>query len=932
MLMPLLRRDSVKRMKGRINKRQISGAGRYVLNYTLLFLVMSAAVFLPFWTGGKSFVNKTDAMTQYLVYLRYMGQYLRKCWKILISGSFAFPVYDFSIGLGDDIGQIVRFHPLDFLSAAVPSRFTEQLYTVILFLRLYLSGLAFSLFASRISRNGTSASSGESGFFCPSRINILTGAMVYVFSGYVLLRVVNHPTYAAPFIVFPLLLIGADKVMRREGILLFPAMVFLGFWSNYYFMYIMSWGLLVYVIVRYACEAGMRSPKGFFLLAAKMIPLYILGLLMSFATLLPTFLRYRQSVRTSSASLGQELFVYADKRRYFAWIINLISPYQSSGNGLNLNYAVIVVPCLVLLFLLPWKIYRSLKLFLIADLCVLMIPALGNVLAVFNRENSRWMFLISVCLGMCVVYTADRFKGMSGKVCLILVLVCAAFTAAAVVQSFVDGGVNRYSISGTCQLCLASFLLILFRKHSVKTVRIIVLLITCTSAAVGGYMTYSLSMGRVSGAYLKAGRTTSKYENEWRSQAVSGIEDDSFYRVEAFGVRHLMDNSAEYSDFHGTSEYNSILNASLIDYMKATDNKGMDAVTTMHGMDTRPVTLNLANVKYYVSRENGTGAVPYGFEEVPSLATQKAKVYECANPLSFGFSYDSFITRKNYEALEPLERELVQLYAAVIEEGGEDGESYAEVLRNAGLKEITTFSYDIFSVNAAMYEMQGAEYKDGKLHVSEKNASFLIEAPERAGYDCYICMEGLIAGRARASFRIEAANLSNKVPIRNETELYNMGREDYLAHVGYSEADSERTIRITFKQKGTYQLSGISVKYVPMYDYNSAIDRLNEESLEDVDVQDGRISGKITLGTPKLVVFSVPWADGWTVEDNGKSILSEKANIMYISALFGAGGHSVRLEYRTPGLTAGIRIALASAAVWAVIAAVLWRKKKRAEY
>ena len=121
--MPLLWGDSVKRMKGRINKRQISGAGRYVMNYTLLFLVMSAAVFLPFWTGGKSFVNKTDAMTQYLVYLRYMGQYLRKCWKILISGSFAFPVYDFSIGLGDDIGQIVRFHPLDFLSAAVPSRF-----------------------------------------------------------------------------------------------------------------------------------------------------------------------------------------------------------------------------------------------------------------------------------------------------------------------------------------------------------------------------------------------------------------------------------------------------------------------------------------------------------------------------------------------------------------------------------------------------------------------------------------------------------------------------------------------------------------------------------------------------------------------------------------------------------------------------------------
>ena len=77
-------------------------------------------------------------MPQYVVYLRYMGQYLRLCIQHILHGDFALPVYDFSIGMGDDIGQIVRFHPLDFLSVFVPSRYTETLYGLILLIRFYL--------------------------------------------------------------------------------------------------------------------------------------------------------------------------------------------------------------------------------------------------------------------------------------------------------------------------------------------------------------------------------------------------------------------------------------------------------------------------------------------------------------------------------------------------------------------------------------------------------------------------------------------------------------------------------------------------------------------------------------------------------------------------------------------------------------------------
>ena len=258
----------------------------YILRYTLLFLGISILVFLPFIRAGRSFINKVDGMPQYIVYLRYMGQYLRLCAKQILHGNFSLPLYDFSIGMGDDIGQIVRFHPLDFLSAFVPSRYTEILYDGILLLRFYLSGLTFSIFAfywNTVPLTGeTKARQVVSG------VNVLSGALVYVFSGFMLIRVMNHPIYAAPFIVLPLLLLGAEKAMRKQGNALFVFAVFLGFWSNYYFMYIMSAALFIYMLVRYFDVVKPACVRTFLALFVRMVALFALGLWMMLRISVPS--------------------------------------------------------------------------------------------------------------------------------------------------------------------------------------------------------------------------------------------------------------------------------------------------------------------------------------------------------------------------------------------------------------------------------------------------------------------------------------------------------------------------------------------------------------------------------------------------------------------------------------------------------------------
>ncbi len=898
----------------------------YLLTYTLVFCVMAGFIFLPFALSGKSFVNGTDAMTQYIVYLRYMGQYLRSALAHIFSGNFSIPEYDFSIGMGDEIGQIVRFHPLDFLSVLVPSQYTEQLYAVILFIRLYLAGLSFSAFAfylgSKMNAGSVSVQKDRQVSHI-SAINVLSGAMIYVYGGYMLIRCVNHPTYAAPFIVFPLLLIGAERVMRHEGNLLFPAMVFLGFWSNYYFMYIMSIGLFLYVMVRFFDLYPKDRIRSFFGLAARMIMLYLLGMFMAFATLLPTVYRYGASVRSSVAVGNNSLFIYSDKRRYFAWFLNLISPYQSSGNGLNLNYPVIVLPCLAILFSLSRRTYRALKWFLFLCVLAILIPAIGYVLAVFNRENSRWVFLAAMCLGMCTVLTADRLQNMTQKAWLCILSVTGLYLAAVLIQIAVSGE-NRYIMIGAAELIVCDIVLYCIRKKELKKVQLTVLLITCVSGAVNGFITYVPSMGGEVLAYMNAGNTTQQFENDWRSKAALEIEDPSFYRVEADNVSHRMDNAAEYSDFNGLSEYNSILNASMMEALGLINNKDYEALTTIHGLNARPISMNLAHARYYVTNKKNPYGVPYGYTEIPSDAGEKIHIFRCENPLSFGFSYDTFITRENYEALKPLEREMVQLYACVAED-----EDQIMAMRQAGLQEMTSFSSGILDESIEPVQWDGAEYAEGKVQVTEANQGFLLEVHQKAGYDCYLCLEGLVPDSQKSSLTVRTGGQKSSVILRNKKELYNTGREDYLVHLSYSDIDEAHLYQVIFDAKGTYRLTGMRIYYVPMDGFDEAIDRLNEESLDQEMITDGRAEGTITLSSPKLVVFSIPSAKGWELYVDGERADLQTADIMYLSSVLQAGTHEIQLIYKTPGARMGMGIALTACAVWLLLALWQHRTKKR---
>ncbi len=889
---------------------------------------MTLLVFLPFWLTHRSLIKKVDGMSQYIVYLRYMGQYLRRVLSNLAHGSFALPSYDFSIGMGDDIGQIVRFHPFDFLSVFVPSAYTEALYEVILVLRFYAAGLAFSVFAFGMVKGA-------------AWMNVLSGSMVYVFSGFMLIRVVNHPIYAAPFMVLPILLLGAERMMKKEGCLLFVLSVFLGFWSNYYFMYIMSAALLVYVLIRFPEVFQSRRGREFAGLFFRMVGAYLLGLCMSMMTLYPMIRRYLSSARLPQEADALELIVYEDKRRYIAWFLNLISPFQSSGNGTNLNYAVCVLPCLAALFGLVWKAHRSLKKLTIACLLVLLIPGAGYVLAFFNRENSRWVFLLAMCCAMTVVVAADCFADLSRRQVMWICALSGGFLFLVLLQTILIGA-NVYNLTAAAELllCLALLLGPAVKGRGVPAARGCILAVTCISTLIHSYMTYAPGFGALTRQYVKAGKTLSSYENYVRSKGASLIKDDSFYRIEGFNVKHGRENSSIFSDYNSTSEYNSILNADMMDAMLSQNNLGLGAVTTMRGLDARPVALNLAHVRYFTAyTAYGNGCVPYGFSREPVYGNRKVSVYANEAPLSFGYSCTAFITREHYDALDPLEKEMVLLEAVVAEPVQKNGADPADMLRKAGFAEIDGPTGRIEREEVALPSRgKNLTYEDGVVHAAKKGR-MTFSWNERAGFDAYLLLEGLDTPDEISNLTLRTRGFRTTINVRSEEQLYNLGKEDYLVHLGYGDSDKETKARLTFPKEGSYAFAGAKILYMPMEAFDERIDALNQYPLEDEKIEDGRISGTVHFDSARILVLSVPQAEGWTWTVDGKTLKPEGSpgegmylltgNIMYQGIALPEGSHTISLTYETPGSMEGRLITALAILAFCVLAFIRMRSRTR---
>ena len=94
-------------------------------------------------------------------------------------------------------------------------------------------------------------------------------------------------------------------------------------------------------------------------------------------------------------------------------------------------------------------------------------------------------------------------------------------------------------------------------------------------------------------------------------------------------------------------------------------------------------------------------------------------------------------------------------------------------------------------------------------------------------------------------------------------------------------------------------------------DYLRECENHAQEACHDFTYDANGFAAAITLDTPKLVFFSVPYESGWTAEVNGSPVTVERVSNGFMAIRCEAGDNAIRFRYEVPGLRYGCYLTIA---------------------
>ncbi len=399
------------------------------------------------------------------------------------------------------------------------------------------------------------------------------------------------------------------------------------------------------------------------------------------------------------------------------------------------------------------------------------------------------------------------------------------------------------------------------------------------------------------------------------------IEDDSFYRIDSHMTVSNTENYALLLGYRATSQYNSIVNHALMDWLLDTESIGVGAIHRLQNLDSRTALEALAGVKYYFTKTGEAQHVPYGFALVEELSDDQYAIYQNMHPLSLGYTYDTCMREETYLQLDAAQRESVLMTAAVVDEIPED------------MQESPASEKDDFGIVTERAELPDAgtdvtRTETGYI-VDQSHGTINISYRRKSGYTCYMRLTGLDTGKSYAFVDIDTSDLHTRLTVRGTGKLYSLNRTDYMVNLGYDETDRPDSVAVSFRETGAYTLEGAELIYLPMAKYEEAVSARNEERLDNAVLDLNTVTGTAEITGTKLMVFSIPWSEGWTVTVDGEKQELLQANTAWMGTVLTEGLHEIQLTYKTPGAQEGGIITLLSWLFWICAGVHGWHMKNR---
>lgn len=858
--------------------------------------------------------------------------------------------FNYTIGQGADLFTTLNSYdfadPVSWLCASLLFMTRVHRYSLMVFAKLWLTGVAFSVYC----------------FLCGLRNKpaVLCGALTYTFSGSILLMFAMHPNFINWAYFLPLLL-GGYELFRRSGkkaLLLLS--VFFNLLTSFYTFYINAVLLVLYVAFRSAAALSKNRTRGTLLTELRTdlcaAGVCLAGALLCAFSLFPTLYAYTQNPRIGGLNGYTASMLHYEKNFYNDAFVSLFC------TNIEANYATVIgLSCLALPAVIYFYLYasdqedgrcRALKLFGAAQLLMMGIPLAGRIMNGMSYASNRWtyslVFTASVMLtasfsglmkctmkrrlavsalslayiGACW-FMKDTFDGKykSASLLLLLVTVVLFLLCGWIGGDGQDpaGRQSGFPLNGEIINDGQDFTgrqrgFPLNGRSSRRAAAGILASLAVFSVFFQGYYIFASQ----NGDYVSEFESTQEHDYNMSdsSRPLSGLSlADDFFRVES---KEYTTNVDGINMVNSTGAWWSMFPHTMTDYLNAFESNAILQNCNFFGLGNRTALLALAGVKYYTSPANVSSLIPYGYVYSPALSDSDYNVYENKLALPAGYTFEHYIRREAFDALSPMQKQEALLQGIVLDEKAcEDlPPQITEITADCGTYEL---DYEIG-------DLKGLSLTGNTVTAAKDGASMTIHADIPENAELYLQIEGIklvypdacnigvVRYNREPSLREsrigKISNMLSKWPVVRDGITFDLG-------IG-SSGPAKILVKCAAKSRFTYD--SIKLWAVPMDSYESRITALQDNALKDVHIDGREIRGTVDAEQDCLLQVAVPYSIGWTAYIDGQKKQVLNSDLLYMALAVPEGHHEIVLRYRTPFLPEGAAVSLLT------LAALLWAR------
>ena len=806
-----------------------------VLIYTLLFIVIAFLAFSWFIVLGKTLIYKGDGYLQHYSFLVKMRRFIAD----IVHGGVSLWSWDTGYG-ADTIGNFafIFCDPFSYIAAAFKPKFIDIGYSISVILRLYAAGLAMIAFLRY--REKTS-------------LQCLIGGIAYAFSSWAISAGIRHAFFLNPLILFPLIILGIDKIDREKKPFVFVAAVFMSLITSFYFSYMSALLAITYLVVKYFLENENKKSVADFL---KRLFKFVLYAIIAIFIAAPIFIPVFYALIHANKSTGADIHFFLTLKQALKYIPSYITNGDINGNYSYTSLTMIciaMIPAAIIDF--RKKINRLPS--LMALICIVMaaFPVFGSIFNAMSYSVGRWCYMLAFFFVWASVSALDfeKFKDYDyvksyGTIFSIMLVIIAAslFVSKMIFDVLPDINLNIGLINMVFLLIFVGIMCNNVEIQRVSKTIVIVALVVLNLGLV--YFVHTApNLSSKHTEYFESGMPYEKYSSS-AQRAGTKIKDDDFYRVDQVENStpsgystciHTPSNESIFFDTRSVYGYISTLDNRIHDYHKELCNSaGYVRRVCFYSNDNRSRMNFLQGVKYFIGNNKDKGLktskyAGYGYEKYKTV--DGVEILKNNYEASLGYVFNNKISESDFMKYDYLDREQIMMQACVV---SDDNEADApKINENEIALDSKKIDYEIESESGLVFEKN-------KIKVTSDKSRLKIRTDEIENSEIYVVFKNL--KKNPYSYEEYKSNaLKDKIDSKLQSLMFdikhisympygdfkvhvkkhgiikklcnadgdNQGLDDvkdYIANLGYYES-TDGTITIGFETKGNYTYDTLEV-------------------------------------------------------------------------------------------------------------------------